>query len=108
MFNDQEANKNQLSEEEKERYFNSDLNNSSNDERDMYYTLLGKERAKRAREIKGKPSPVELSEREELLRRAKVLAKGARLHGVDPVKQAEAWEKATFKGRPPIGGAKDD
>jgi hypothetical protein len=107
MFSDQENNR-ELSEEEKERYFNLDLNNSANDEQDMYHTLLGKVRAKRARQLKGKPPTIGLNEREELLRRAKVLAKGAHFHGVDPIKQEEAWDKATYKGRPPIGGAKDD
>ncbi|HJX45674.1 MAG TPA: hypothetical protein VJ399_00695 [Patescibacteria group bacterium] len=91
-----------------EKDFDMRLGNLADDIQSMYYRLLARERVKRAKEKKGRPEPVNLTEREGMLARAKVLASVASQYGIDPLKVEKDWEKASKGGRPPIGGAKDD
>ncbi|OGM08068.1 hypothetical protein A2W13_02775 [Candidatus Woesebacteria bacterium RBG_16_36_11] len=91
-----------------EKDFDLRLKSSPDDIQSMYFKLLARERVQRAKARRGRPEPINLEEREGMLTRAKVLADIASQYGVNPLKVEKDWENATKKGRPPIGGAKDD
>lgn len=98
----------ELTSEEAEKYFKSELENSPPDVRERYSVIYFEERIKSAKNGNGRPLPIDLEKRENFLR----IAKNA--NSVEEaktlVKIDRDWEAATRanKGRPPIGGAPDD
>lgn len=100
--------KTELTPEEEERYFESDLDNLSKDIRERFERLALDEKLRMAKENSGKPKgTIPLEKRKEYLD----LAKSDRdIEEARMLARADhGWNRATSKdGRPPIGGAQDD
>lgn len=92
--------------DERQKYFDYDLRNSSKQARETYSRILLDENLRLAKE-NGKPVTIPIERREEFL----VIAQSHTMEDARKiVKMDHDWDAATDRetGRPPIGGAVND
>lgn len=98
----------ELTQEEQERYFESDIKTLPKEIRERYERLALDEKVRMAHENSGRPrGPIPLEKRQEYLKMAKSDRdiEEARMLA----RAGHEWDRAASKdGRPPIGGAQDD